>query len=105
MLKMLRERGRRLLRSRPGRRFQDYYDWNARNGRARAATRLAELAASFLLLAAGLVMLITPGPGILAILLGLALLAGRACWLARLLDRTELQLRRVLARFGVKLPA
>lgn len=50
------------------------------------AKRLFKIVGGFTLLAAGVVMLITPGPGIVTILMGLALLAAEFTW-ARLLLR------------------
>ena len=45
--------------------------------------------AGFTLLLAGLIMLVTPGPGIAAILLGLGLLAAEFVWARRLMDRIK----------------
>jgi uncharacterized protein (TIGR02611 family) len=45
--------------------------------------------AGFTLLLAGVIMLITPGPGIAAILLGLGLLAAEFVWARRLIDRIK----------------
>jgi len=45
--------------------------------------------AGFTLLFAGVIMLITPGPGIAAILLGLGLLAAEFVWARRLMDRIK----------------
>ena len=47
--------------------------------------------AGFTLLLAGVVMLVTPGPGIAAILLGLGLLAAEFVWARRLMDRIKRQ--------------
>ena len=49
-------------------------------------TRVLKVGAGFLLLAAGAAMLVLPGPGIVAIALGLALLAGEFSWARSLLD-------------------
>jgi uncharacterized protein (TIGR02611 family) len=51
--------------------------------------RAFRVAAGFTLLAAGAVMLITPGPGWLAIFLGLGLLAAEFVWARRLLARLK----------------
>jgi uncharacterized protein (TIGR02611 family) len=55
--------------------------------------RIGFAALGFLVLAAGIVMLVTPGPGIPAIVLGLAMLALEFAWaerwLERLLNRVE----------------
>ena len=45
--------------------------------------------AGFTLLLAGVIMLVTPGPGIAAILLGLGLLAAEFVWARRLMDRMK----------------
>jgi uncharacterized protein (TIGR02611 family) len=45
--------------------------------------------AGFTLLLAGVIMLVTPGPGIAAILLGLGLLAAEFVWARRLMDRIK----------------
>ena len=45
--------------------------------------------AGFTLLLAGVIMLVTPGPGIAAILFGLGLLAAEFVWARRLMDRIK----------------
>ena len=45
--------------------------------------------AGFTLLLAGVVMLVTPGPGLVAIFLGLGLLAAEFVWARRLMDRIK----------------
>jgi uncharacterized protein (TIGR02611 family) len=45
--------------------------------------------AGFTLLLAGVIMLVTPGPGIAAILLGLGLLAAEFVWARRLMNRIK----------------
>ncbi len=62
--------------------------------------RVARVVAGFFLLATGIVMLITPGPGWLAIAGGIGLLATEFEWARRLLDRgkraaTQLKTKRV----------
>jgi uncharacterized protein (TIGR02611 family) len=52
---------------------------------ARQAWRVVVLVVGLALVAAGLVMLVTPGPGIAAVLAGLALLATEFAWARRLL--------------------
>jgi uncharacterized protein (TIGR02611 family) len=53
---------------------------------ARHAWRGVVLVVGLVLVAAGLVMLVTPGPGIALILAGLALLSTEFSWAKRLLD-------------------
>ena len=55
----------------------------------RLTGRLVKIGAGLLLVGAGVLMLVLPGPGIVAIGLGLALLAGEFAWARRLLDRMK----------------
>ncbi len=84
---------RRLKQSEPGRRFQDRYERN----RAPDSPRLARVGGALVLALLGLVMLVTPGPGLAALGVGLALLAGEFRAVARFLDWTELRLRKLTA--------
>ncbi len=56
-----------------------------------AAKRLVKIVVGFTLLAVGAIMLVTPGPGLLTIGLGLALLAAEFVWARRLLNRLRQQ--------------
>lgn len=51
--------------------------------------RIFRIVAGFTLLLAGIVMIVTPGPGWLVILLGLGLLAAEFVWARRLMDRIK----------------
>ncbi len=51
--------------------------------------RAFRVVAGFTLLAAGAVMLVTPGPGWLTIFLGLGLLAAEFVWAKKLMDRMK----------------
>jgi uncharacterized protein (TIGR02611 family) len=51
--------------------------------------RIFRIVAGFTLLLVGVVMLVTPGPGWLVILLGLGLLAAEFVWARRLMDRIK----------------
>jgi uncharacterized protein (TIGR02611 family) len=55
----------------------------------RSGKRIAVTLAGFGVLAAGVVMMVTPGPGILAILAGLAILATEWAWAERALDMAK----------------
>jgi uncharacterized protein (TIGR02611 family) len=61
----------------------DLLRWIARNTR-----RLLVTLAGFAVLGAGLAMLVLPGPGVLIIIVGLAILATEFTWAERALDRT-----------------
>ena len=53
---------------------------------ARSGKRIAVTVAGFVLLLAGVVMMVTPGPGILLIIAGLAVLATEYVWAERMLN-------------------
>jgi uncharacterized protein (TIGR02611 family) len=57
--------------------------------------RVFRIVAGFTLLAVGVVMLVTPGPGWLIIFLGLGLLAAEFVWARRLMDRIKHQGNRI----------
>jgi len=56
-----------------------------------SAKRILRVALGFALLALGIAMIFTPGPGWLTILLGLGVLAAEFGWARRLLDRLKLE--------------
>ena len=58
----------------------------ARNGK-----RMAIFVVGMVLVAGGLAMLVLPGPGLLVIIAGLAVLATEFAWAERLLDRAKEQ--------------
>lgn len=58
---------------------------------ARQSLRLSVAAMGFTVLAIGVVMLVTPGPGLLVIIGGLAILAHEFAWAARALERAKLR--------------
>jgi hypothetical protein len=75
----------------PGRRFSNHHRRAHRSkSTAKAALRIGIGA---LLLAGGIVLLFIPGPGLLAILFGVALVAGESRRLASILDRGEIAAR------------
>ncbi len=51
--------------------------------------RIARIAGGFSLIAAGVIMLVLPGPGIISIVAGLALLSKDMVWAGRLADRLK----------------
>jgi uncharacterized protein (TIGR02611 family) len=53
------------------------------------ARRLIKIVTGFTLLMAGVLMLVLPGPGLVTIAIGLALLAGEFLWAKRLLERVK----------------
>jgi uncharacterized protein (TIGR02611 family) len=55
----------------------------------RSGKRIAVTVAGFVVLIAGVVMMVTPGPGVVAIVAGLAILATEWAWAERLLDKAK----------------
>ena len=55
------------------------------------AKRLVKIVVGFTLLLLGVIMLVTPGPGVVVIGFGLALLAAEFVWAKRLLNRLKAQ--------------
>ena len=85
------------LRAAPaGERFQRRYAVNRLKGR-RGWIRAASILAGARLIAVGLFMLLAPGPGILVLILGAALVAGESQPMARFLDRAEVRIRRAIS--------
>lgn len=56
---------------------------------AHQSVRLSVAAVGFTVLAVGIVMLVTPGPGLLVIIAGLAILAHQFAWAATALDKAK----------------
>jgi len=82
-----------IVHATPGRRFQQRYRRKAQTARGRMA-RWAAVLAGIGLTIVGLFFLAVPGPGIPILAVGLALIAQESAMTARLLDRTEIRLRR-----------
>ncbi len=63
------------------------------------AKRLIKIVVGFTVCAVGLIMLVTPGPGIAAILIGLALLGTEFVWAKKLMKRFEKEAHNVKNSF------
>lgn len=83
--------------ARPGRRFIEQFETNQQE-RASKFTRLALIALGGLVVLIGLVALPAPGPGILIVAAGMALLARESRWIAERMDSVELKLRRLAGK-------
>lgn len=92
------------LRSVPGERFQRrYWRHRGRNGNPRSiAARVASLSLGALLAVLGVLMLVLPGPGILALAAAGALFASESLRIARMMDWLEVLGRRGWARLKAK---
>ena len=89
MLSELKKHWRTFRNATPGKRFEKQHD-----ARAGGPPPIVFYAAGAVLLAGGVVLLFIPGPGLLLIAFGAALIARQSLWLAKRLDRLELVLRR-----------
>lgn len=85
------------MRARCGTRFRAHHRrQQARPGMMRA---IIAIGVGLMLFAAGLAMLVLPGPGLVVATLGAALIAGESLLVARWLDRADLCLNRAWARW------
>ena len=87
---------RELRQGRPGRRFQDGYEASRRTkNRVTWLGRIVRLGMAVVALALGIILVFIPGPAILFFAIAGGLLAAESRQLARLLDWTEVQIRKV----------
>lgn len=85
-----------------GRRFRDRYHRRRESGQRTPLSMALTLAGGFALMLAGLVMVVAPGPGWATFFLGLGVVAGEFLPAARLMDRGEIRVRKLL-RWTVRL--
>jgi hypothetical protein len=100
MIAQVRSSWRVLRGGRPGSRFQEFHNFRREQQKASGpATRVLLLALGFLLVIAGLLAGLVPGPGgILVFVPGLALLASELLFVARWLDWCEPKVRNAWLR-------
>ncbi|MEN3941949.1 PGPGW domain-containing protein [Prosthecobacter sp. SYSU 5D2] len=80
--------------SEPGRRFEEFYEKRQEERKGSGIwQRILYLGIGLALVAAGVAFLALPGPGLLVMALGLALMAGEFRTMARGLDQVEVGLR------------
>ncbi len=93
----LKEDWRHLKHGEPGQRFKDRYYFSQRRNRSRITFwRVFNIGVGSGIALGGLLMVIAPGPGWLAIFLGLGMLSGELLPVARILDRIEVRLRKLI---------
>lgn len=80
--------------SEPGRRFQDRYHRRRENEKGHIALRVFNIIFGSVLTVGSLALAPLPGPGLLTVFLGLAIVAGELLYAARFLDWAEVKLRR-----------
>ena len=95
MLEKWKRNWKEFKKASPGERFERMY---RRRKAASPAVRMGMIAAGILLIVGGVVLLAIPGPGLLVIAFGGALLAEQFLFVARALDRLEIFLRRLHRR-------
>lgn len=95
MFKQTRRSWRLLKSAKPGNRFERTYR-SQQDGRG-PFRKVVSIVIGFAIVAAGIVLLPAPGPGVLVVALGLGLLAREFLIVARALDWLEPKLRKVMA--------
>ena len=93
----IRKNWRVFITSEPGRRFEERYRHSQQSKRGRAK-RIVWLSAGIVLAVVGIFFLVAPGPGVLFLLPGAALISQEWLGLARMLDRGETWLRKKFRR-------
>ena len=93
----LKDDWRQFRSAKPGRRFIEQFETNQQE-RASKWTRVALVSLGIVVVLVGLVALPAPGPGILIVAAGAALLARESRWIAERMDSVELRLRRLAGK-------
>ena len=95
MLEVVKQTWRRFKAAKPGQRFQQ--EFSRRQGAGRSPVqKVLFIVGGLLLMAAGFLFLFIPGPGLVVILIGGFLIAQQSLVAARVLDWTEIRLRKLL---------
>ena len=89
VLERIKEEWRTFVAEPPGSRFERHYERKRSDEGKGAMGRIAWIAAGVFFMLAGIVMLFTPGPGLLAIGFGLTCLSAESRRVARWCDRME----------------
>ena len=99
MWQKLKNNWRELRKAKPGTRFKERYRSRQQSDRSLMAKPLC-MAAGILVFLLGVAMLPAPGPGLLIMIIGAALIAEESYAAAVALDSFEVRLRRVLGWLG-----
>lgn len=86
-----------LRRAQPGQRFQHFHEQRHAQP-VPAYLRVLAFAGAWFVIVVGIIMMPAPGPGMLVVALGLAMLASVSQRAAKFLDRSELALRNTWQR-------
>jgi uncharacterized protein (TIGR02611 family) len=93
----LKKEWRRFKSAEPGTRFTRQYE-ASQSARKHKWTRPLMIALGVVIVLVGIVALPAPGPGILVIAAGAALLARESRWIAEKLDAAEVKARRLVKK-------
>ena len=96
MLETLKKRWKEFKKAPPGERFERMHSAGKKSGLPLG--RIVMVIAGVAMIVGGVVLLAIPGPGLLVIAFGAALIAQQFLWVARRLDRLELALRNLHAK-------
>ncbi|MEJ1974350.1 MAG: hypothetical protein WDM96_18390 [Lacunisphaera sp.] len=92
----------------PGRRFRDRYHRNQRDKNQHWLGRVLRVVFAAAAFTAGIVLTVIPGPATPLFFISGALIAADWLWMARVMDRLEVWLRKVfkpVAKFWLRLPS
>ena len=102
MLERIKQEWRTFAAEPPGSRFESHHERKRGIERQGAMARIAWIATGMIFLLAGVVMLFTPGPGLLAIGFGLVCLSAESRRLARRCDQAEMRIREAYSRWRAR---
>ena len=103
MLERIRQEWRKFAAEPAGSRFERHYERKRADDRTLAG-RVTWICAGVFFVLAGIVMLFTPGPGLLALGFGVTCFAQESRRVARSCDRNEMRLRRLWERWRSRGP-
>jgi hypothetical protein len=96
MWEKFKQTWRRLKAANPGQRFQQ--EFRRRHGAGRSPIqKVLLIVGGLLLMAAGFLLLFIPGPGLVLLFIGGLMIAQQSLVAARVLDWSEIRLRKLLA--------
>jgi hypothetical protein len=96
MLKQIQRTWSEVKAGKPGQRFRDHYKRRNHPARHGALRKTVTIAGGGALIAVGIVGLVLPGPGVLAIALGCALISTESYFAAKAMDVLELGARHAI---------
>lgn len=103
----LEKRWRALSAGTPGRRFRERYYRNQKNPKKNWMGRLVRILFAAVVLVGASVLTVVPGPAIPLFFLAGALIASDWLWMAKIMDRVEVFLRKIfkpIGKFWLHLP-